>query len=636
MTDMEKARQLFFAGLASMEKGDDAEAERELRAALTLMPGRVSILTNMSAVLMKQRRIEEAAEYARQAVAADAKNMQAHLNLGLCLAWRHQYQEALACYERALAVQPDAAEVWLNKGVALNELKRNAEALVCHEKAVALNPDFAKAWFNRGNVLAELNREGEALECYEKALSLDPSVDFGYGNWLITKLKLCDWRGLDGAFEWLRAKVDAGELAILPFPFLAVPSSPKLQRICAQTYSRSIKMDAGGADLSGAFSFPQEDECLNIGYFSADFHNHATSLLMAELFERHDRRKVRIIAFSFGPKTDDAMQRRVKAAFDLFLDVRDLSDEAVAQLARTHRIHIAVDLKGFTQDCRPRIFAYRAAPLQVNYLGYPGTLGASCFDYLIADHALIPLADANEYVEKVVFMPHSYQVNDGKKMIAARSMSRAECGLPETGFVFACFNNNYKITPDVFDIWARLLARVPGSVLWLLRSNESVMANLRREVQQRGVSPERLVFAERMELSAHLARHQLADLFLDTLYYNAHTTASDALWAGLPVVTCQGETFAARVSASLLGAVGLAELITANREDYETLAYRLATEPGMLSKLKYRLASTRLETPLFDAGLFAQHLEVAYDQMWQRYRRNEAPEHIFVDACRIV
>jgi predicted O-linked N-acetylglucosamine transferase (SPINDLY family) len=369
---------------------------------------------------------------------------------------------------------------------------------------------------------------------------------------------------------------------------------------------------------------------IRIAYYSADFLNHATAHLMAELFERHDKEKFELIAFSFGPDANDEMQVRVSQAFDQFIDVTALSDLEVAQLSRELGIDVAVDLKGLTQDSRLGIFSYKAAPIQVSYLGYPGTLGADYIDYLIADKTLIPVQSQQHYSEKIVYLPNSYQVNDRHRVIAPTQFTKQELGLPQDAFVFCCFNNNFKITPDVFDTWVRILKAVDKSVLWLFQDNPTAATNLQKEAALRGLDPTRLVFAKRMDLPEHLARHKSADLFLDTLPYNAHTTASDALWAGLPVLTCMGESFASRVAASLLNAIGLPELITQTPEDYEALAIELATNPGKLQSIKAKLAANRLTTPLFDTALFTKHIEAAYVQMYQRYQADLPPEHIFV------
>ena len=351
---------------------------------------------------------------------------------------------------------------------------------------------------------------------------------------------------------------------------------------------------------------------------------------MAGVFENRDISKFEIFGFSFGPDDSSVMRQRLHNAVDKFVDVRNVSDSDVVTLARDLQIDIAIDLKGFTTDSRTGIFALRAAPIQVSYLGYPGTMGANYMDYIIADPTVIPASDQRYFSEKIVYLPNSYQANDSKREISDRIFTRVEAGLPETGFIFCCFNNNYKITPGVFDCWMRILKQVEGSVLWLVEDNASAAANLRKEAATRGVNPERLVFAKRISLPEHLARHRLADLFLDTLPYNAHTTASDALWAGLPVLTQIGETFAGRVAASLLTASGLPELIVPMPEAYEELAIELANNPAKLAAIKAKLANNRLTTPLFDTKLFTRHLETAYKAMSQRYQAELIPDHIYV------
>jgi predicted O-linked N-acetylglucosamine transferase (SPINDLY family) len=372
---------------------------------------------------------------------------------------------------------------------------------------------------------------------------------------------------------------------------------------------------------------------IRLAYLSADFHEHATAYLMAELFELHDRARFEVSAISFGPNKRSRMRTRLRRSFERFIDVRAQSDHEVASLVREMEIDIAVDLKGFTTDSRTGILAYRAAPIQVNYLGFPGTMGADYIDYILADRVVIPEEHQPCYTEKVVYLPDSYQVNDSRRSIAERTPSRAEAGLPERGFVFCCFNNNYKITPAVFDVWMRLLRQVPDSVLWLLEANAVAASNLRREAQARGVEPERLVFAKRAKLAEHLARHRLADLFLDTLPYNAHTTASDALWTGVPVLTRLGSSFAGRVAASLLRAVGLPELIARSVEEYEALALELATDPALLRQFKDRLAANHLTAPLFDTARFTRHIEAAYTRMWEIGQRGEVPRSLDISPA---
>jgi predicted O-linked N-acetylglucosamine transferase (SPINDLY family) len=369
---------------------------------------------------------------------------------------------------------------------------------------------------------------------------------------------------------------------------------------------------------------------LRIGYFSADFHDHATMYLMAKVFEAHDPEKFELYAYSFGPDGNDEMRQRLIKAVDVFDDVKMMNDKDIALLARQDQIDIAVDLKGHTKDSRPGIFAYRAAPIQISYLGYPGTMGADFIDYIIADKVVIPERHEPSYSDSIIHLPHCYQVNDNTRVISNLSMTKFEMGLPEQGFVFCCFNNNYKISPTEFDIWMRLLGKVEGSVIWLLKSNKWVENNLQSEAKKRGVSSDRLIFAEKIPQSEHLARHRLADLFIDTFNYNAHTTASDALWAGLPVVTKLGQGFAARVAGSLLTAIDLPELITETEMEYEALILDLATNPQRLAAIKQKLAANRLSKPLFNTELFTKHLEDGYQQTYQRYFDGLEPDMITV------
>jgi len=473
--------------------------------------------------------------------------------------------EALTDFETAIALNPGFAEAYSNKGNVLQELKHFDLAVESYDKALALRPDYADAHYNRGNALQELKQTPAARDAYIEALRLEPAYEYLPGALLHTRMHLADWTATADGIDQLEAAILAGG-RVAPFPVLALTDSPAVQRAAAETWIRDKVPRRHGL---GAFAGRPRSSRLRIGYFSADFHNHAMAYLMAELYEAHDRSRFELTGFSLGPDRNDEMRQRISGTFDRFVDVRTQSDREIAQLARSLEIDIAVDLNGFTQGARLGAFAEGCAPIQVNFLGYPGTIGAPYIDYIIADRNSIPEASQPHYAEKIVYLPHSYQVNDSRRAISDRVFSRAELGLPKEGFVFCCFNNGYKILPRIFDIWMRLLGQIPGSVLWLLADTPIAVENLRREAEARGVAGDRLVFAGRMPLADHLARHRAADLFIDTLPYNAHTTASDALWAGLPVLTCQGESFAGRVASSLLNAVDLPELVTTNLDDYE-------------------------------------------------------------------
>jgi predicted O-linked N-acetylglucosamine transferase (SPINDLY family) len=432
---------------------------------------------------------------------------------------------------------------------------------------------------------------------------------------------------LDSDIDRIAAGVHGGAGAPNPFYVLTLRDSAALQKAAAEKW---VREEYPARFPAAAAHNRARGERIHIGYFSADYHDHATSYLIAQLFELHDRARFRVTAFSFGPDSRGVMRRRLEAACEGFIDVRRRSDAEVAQQARDMGVDIAVDLKGFTQDHLTGIFAHRAAPVQVNYLGYPGTMGAPYMDYLVVDKVLVPAESRSCYGEKIIHLPDTYQVNDSKREIADRVFTRAELGLPAGGFVFCCFNSSYKILPFVFDHWMRILLRVPDSVLWLLADNPSAANNLRRAATIRGVDAQRLVFADRIDLPHHLARQRAADLFIDTLPCNAHTTASDALWAGLPVLTCVGETFAARVGASLLMAIGLPELIVPILDGYEDLAVSLATHPEQLADIRRRLEENRLTAPLFNTPLFTRKIEAAFAQIHERHRSGLPPDHVFV------
>jgi predicted O-linked N-acetylglucosamine transferase (SPINDLY family) len=613
--------------LQQMKRFGDALASYD--RALSIRPDHAEALNNRGAALSALKRFDEAlASYDR--ALAIKPNAEALINRGAVLGELKRFADALASYDRALAIQPDIAEALNNRGLALQALKRFAEALASYDRAAAIRPNYAEALYNRGSTLTELKRFDEALVSYDRAFAADPDLDFLLGDRLYCRLTVCDWHGLAEDFAQLAKNLEARKKASKPFTVIATPLSAALQRSCAETYvgerhKRSL--------LLPQFKNPYRHDRIRLGYFSADFRNHATAYLAAGLFECHDRAGFETIAVSFAAPVDDPMRTRLGKAFEHFIDAGAISDKDIALLARNMEIDIAIDLNGLTHGNRLDVFALGVAPVQVSYLGYPGTTGADYMDYLIADSTLIPDSQRQYYSEKLVYLPDSYQVNDSKRSLANKQFTRAECGLPEQGFVFCSFNNNYKITPEIFDIWMRLLKAADGSVLWLLEDNATAANNLRKEARSRGVSPERLVFAARIESSEHLARQRLADVFLDTLPCNAHTTASDALWAGLPIVTCLGDTFAGRVAASLLNAVGLAELIAPDLRAYEALAGKLAANPQWLLSLRQKLADHRLTYPLFDTPRFTRHLESAYVAMWKRHQAGLPPEHIFVPSA---
>jgi protein O-GlcNAc transferase len=601
--------------LKGLERLDEALADCDM--AIKLKPNYAVAHKNRGFALKELGRLDEALASYSKAIKYKPDFAEAYNNRGMALKELKRLDEALASYNKAIELKPDYAEAYMNRGIALWELNRLDEALASYNKAIEFKPDFAEAYSNRAMTLWGLKRLDEALASYSKAVELKPGVDYLLGYCLHAKMFVCDWRNLNQEIQELQLQIEKSKTASSPFILLGLVDSAPLQRKCSEIFTKEKR---SSLQWGLAPTVPNRKHRITIGYFSADFHNHATAYLMAELFERHDHDRFRVLAFSFGRNSKSEMRERIKPNFEAFHDVGLMPDSEIAGLARKEEIDIAVDLKGFTKDSRKNIFASRLAPVQVNYLGYPGTMAADFIDYIIADPTLIPPECQEHYSEKVVYLPHSYQPNDRKREIAEKNFTRAELGFPKDGFVYCCFNNNWKITPDVFDLWMDVLKRTPTSVFWLLEDNKHAAENLRREAQVRGVEPDRLIFAGRMPMAQHLARHKCADLFLDTLPYNAHTTASDALWAGLPVLTRMGESFASRVAASLLNAIGLPELITTSAAEYERMAIDLAQNPVKLAAIKQKLSDNRLTMPLFDSQLYAKHLEAAYTAMHERYQ----------------
>jgi predicted O-linked N-acetylglucosamine transferase (SPINDLY family) len=555
-----------------------------------------------------------AAQVLRREVQEFPDLVNAHLALGVALVQLQRQEEALAAFLEAARLDPGSAEAHTNAGNVLAALGRHDEALAHLRQAAQAQPGLADPHFNLGVALQRLKRHEEAIASFQAALDIAPRMPYALGHRVWNELSLCRWDAIGPAIAELRRRVRDEGLAVAPFTFLALTDDPQEQRLCAEQHLRKA-LPALAAPLWRGERYRHDR--IRVAYLSADFCEHATAYLAAGLFERHDRSRFETVALSYGADDRSPMRSRLARAFDKFVDVRALSDAHVARLLRDMEIDIAVDMKGHTTEARIGILAHRPAPVQVAYLGYPGTSGAGFIDYVLADRFVLPEIEQQHWTEKVVYLPDCYQVNDAGRAIAEQTPTRAEAGLPERAFVFCCFNNSYKILPRTFDVWMRLLRELHGSVLWLLEDNAGARVNLEREARARGVDPARLVFARRLPHAGHLARHRLADLFLDTLPCNAHTGASDALWAGLPLVTCAGSTFAGRVAGSLLHAVGLPELATRSLAEYEALALQLASDRGRLRLLRERLAANRGAAPLFDTERFRQNLESAYRAMWQ-------------------
>lgn len=591
--------------------------------ALELDPRHGNARNNYATTLLQLGRLDEALQQYDALVADNPGAADAYNNRGMARQQARRYGEALGDYDKAIALRPDFADAHANRGNAVLALGRSDEALASYNKAIALRADFADAHANVANVYANRRAYREALAAYERVLAIRPDDADARCMRLYAKMQLCDWSGYDTEVDGLLAAIRTGAPAY-PFVVLALPSTREDQLACAQGFIRR--------------GFPPSDQPLwrgevyhhdriRLAYVSSDLRQHAVGYMTIGLLEHHDRTRFEVTAISLSNASDSAFGRRMRAAFENFLEVEQDGDAEIAGLIREREIDIVVDLNGFTQSWRPGIFARRPAPVQVNYLGFSGTTGAPYFDYILGDRTIIPAEHRQSYSEKVAWLPGSFMAGDAARPFGERVPSRSELGLPERGFVFCCFNQSYKLNPATFEVWMRLLAAVERSVLWLKDNDPTATGNLRREAERRGIAAQRLVFAPSVaNIADHFARHRQADLFLDTLPYNAHSTANDALWAGLPVVTCPGPTFAGRVAASQLNALRLPELVTASMAEYEALALRLAREDALLAAVKAKLAANRGTCPLFDTARFTSGLEAAYAEMCRAYRQGRRPE----------
>jgi predicted O-linked N-acetylglucosamine transferase (SPINDLY family) len=595
--------------------------------AISLQPDYSDAYYNRGNALKELKQFEDAIASYDKAIVLRPDYAEAYSNRGNVLKELKQLEAAIASYTEVIKLKPDYAEAYSNLGNALKELKQYGAAVACYEKAIFLRPDYAEAYSNLGVALQELKQLDAALVSYNKAFELKPDYEYLFGVKLHIKMHLCDWQDFKRSVFELSRKIQSNVKASTCLPILALPIGLADQRKAAETWCAD--KHPFNPSLGPIIKSTRKSK-IRIGYYSEDFHTHPVSILSVGLFEHHDKSQFELIAFSFNFEIQDEIRGRIKNAFDKFIDVSSMSDKNVAALSRKLGVDIAIDLGGYTKGCRTGIFSYRAAPIQLSYIGYLGTMGASYYDYLIADQTLIPEKYQPFYSEKIVYLP-SYQVNDNKQEIPRSSLSRQELNLPSSGFIYCCFNANYKITPSTFDGWMRILNAVPESVLLLYTDVTSAAENLKFEAKKRGVSPERLIFGNRLVRSEYLARCRSADLFLDTLPYNSGATASDALWAGLPVLTCMGEGFAGRYAASLLNAIGLPELVTETQTDYEALAIELATNPAKLKAIKGKLEKNRLTTSLFDTAMFAKHIEAAYSKMYEQYQADLLPEHIYIN-----
>ena len=609
-----------------LQLGRFADALAAFDKLIALEPSHLGALIDRGKVLSQLGRLDDALASLGTALRFDPQCVDAIHNRGIVYLQFGRLEDALAAFEQVLALVPNDPAAFNNQGSILLRLGRPDEAMAKFDKALKIDPGSLDALSNRAHAAFAAEGFEVAAEDFKKLVDRDPRFPYAVGNLLYCRMHCCDWREFDQLSSQIREGVRAGRPIVNPGQLLAFSDSCEDQFAAARIWGKEVY--PGSAAEPHA---PYRHDKIRLAYVSADFRYHAMPISMARVFELHDRTRFETLAFSFGPDDQSEMRRRLVASFDRFIEIGNKTDREVADLLRSMEVDIAINLTGYTRPNRTELFAARPANIQVSYLGYPATMALECMDYILADACVVPPIDRVNYSEKVVYLPDTYYPTDSTRPISQRPMMRAEFGLPQDGFVFCCFNNHWKLAPPVFDVWMRLLSAVDGSVLWLNEPPVVPADNLRKEAKAREIAPERLVFLPRLKIDEHLAAHRLADLFLDTLPYNAHTTTVDSLWAGLPVLTCTGHAFASRVAASLLKSIGLSELIVDSLEAYELLALKLARDQTALSAARSKLAQNRATHPLFNTERFCRHIEAAYTTMWERHQRGEQPESFSVN-----
>ena len=583
--------------------------------------------TNLLAILNFQNKdFVQSIKFFEKAIKINPNISETYNNLGNVYYEFKQFNLAIDNYNKAIKLNPNFVLSYYNRAKALQEINQKQEAISDYNKAISLKNNFSAAYKNLGNLYAELKILDKSIYNHERALKINPNMSYLNGTIIQSKCGLSEWTNFKEDKLFLKNGILSEKKNTSPFPTILIYDSPSLQKKAIEIFvknefenTKKIKFEKN------------KNKKIKIGYYSSDFHNHATMYLMANLFECHDKNKFETYAFSFGPDDGSKIRKRVVKTFDKFFDVKFKTTKEIVQHSRELNIDIAIDLKGFTNNNRFDLFIERCAPIQISYLGFPGTSGSDCIDYLIADKIIIPEENKNYYSENIIYLPNSYQVNDSNPDLSKKIFSKKDFNLPENKFIFCCFNHNFKILPDMFEIWMKILKKVKNSVIWLLIDNKTAQNNLKKILVSNDIDPNRMIFAGRLPHSEHIVRLGLADLFLDTFPCNAHTTASDALRSSLPIITIKGNSFASRVASSLLTSVGLEELITNSEKEYEELAIKIAEEKKFYKEIKHKLKKNIIDMPLFNSKLFTKKLETAYVEVYKNYNENTKPETIQIN-----
>jgi protein O-GlcNAc transferase len=606
----------FDQAVSLQRKGELIKAKKILERILLLQPDHFESLLLLSIINYQLGIFDIALKYNDVILKIRPDFLQGYNNRAIILKEIKRFDEALLSINKAIALNQNFPEFYNNQANILKEIKRFDEALLSINKAIALNPNSAEFYNNLGTILQDLRRHQDAILAFEKAININSNIPFVKGRLLHSKMSCCDWNNLDKIYKDIFYEVERGNKSAEPFGYQAICLDENNLKLCAEIYSKKYYPINNNQFKKSVIVNKSK---INIAYLCGEFREHATSRLLAEVWENHDKNIFKTFALDNGWDDNSPRRKRIKNSFDEFIDISKLSDDSVVKLIKEKNIHILINLNCFFGLQRNSVFAYRPAQMQINFLGFPGTLGAEYIDYLIADEIVIPLESQRYYSEKIIYIPNSYQPSDTKRVKSNKLFKREQFGLPENAFVFVCFNNSYKITPQIFDIWMKILQSVNKSVLWLIETEAIVCRNLKLEALKRNIDTSRIVFSKRMKLDEHLLRHDLADLFLDTLPYNAHTTANDSLWAGLPVLTCLGNTFPGRVGASLLNSIGLADLVTFSLEDYKKKAVYFGNNPDELKKIKNKLNKNKFKYPLFNSELYTKNLESIFVKLYKEH-----------------
>jgi len=624
--DKKNVDALRLLGVLAAKEGRLEEALTFFHLVIKISPKNGVAYSNLGNVYLEKNNFKAALSAYDQAVAFDPNYSEAHNNRGNALQKMMRFSLAVISYDKAIALDPQCAQFYTNRANALKELKQYDEALASYQYSLHLNSQDDVTWVNLGNMLCKLKNYEKAFECFENAVATKPDSLWAYGSMLFNAACIFKNNHFDSQLSILTEKISKGLKVIAPHALLSLSDEESLQRQAAEIWSSSWYPTPPSKTLQT----PKQREKIRIAYYSSDFRTHPVSQLMVGLLEAHDKSRFEVFGFSYAQNAQDDMTGRLIESFDQFINITAMSDEEVANLSKEHAIDIAIDLTGHTESGRPGIFAHRAAPIQVNYLGYAGTMGAPYYDYIIANEVLIPPQSQQFFSENIIYLPDMYMADDPKRAVSTREFSRSELGLPEKGFIFCCFNNSFKMNIATIRSWANILHKVNESVLWLSDNNEVFKKNLVEKFSELGIDTDRIIFAKRLPLAEeHLSRHRLAGLFLDTSPYNAHTTAVDALKAGLPIVTLQGRSFASRVASSLLNTIGVPELITHSTKEYEELAIALAIHPERLNTIAKKIAA-RSNASLFNPIDLIKNIEAAYLILIEQHSKDSPPEHVFI------